>query len=173
MFVLVALVFYLLIGIPIAAVLLRASISLANRFLPDTGGQSRMEEVAVMEPAGSVDQGNPYNSPSVATAVSGGVIPEPSFGQAYGVCIVQAIAGFVLSFVLGLIVGSLGNDASGRMVATVISMLISLPMYAGILMAMLPTSFLRGLLVMLCQFLIGIVIGGIIFGLIVATGLAF
>lgn len=161
----------LFIGIPIAAVILRASISLANRFLRGTDGAAQIQEDPVGETIEGVRRDDPFAAPSVILAEPDGMIPEPAFGQAYGICFLQSILGFFTNFAMTFFLASLG-ERSASWPVLIGGFIVTLLLNAGILVKLLPTSFRRVLLIMLCQMLIGIVVGAVIFGIVVILGLA-
>ena len=80
--VLIVLVFYLVIGVPIGAIVLRAAVALVNKVV---GGAS--QETLVETPSEFsgeyADPENPYNAPTIQTVAAPTVIPEPTFGRAY------------------------------------------------------------------------------------------
>jgi len=144
-----ALVIGVVIGTLVGAVLLRAGIALYNRF---AGGRE-----------------------------APGAVPEPAFGKAMGIMFVTFLVNGVVNFVMGLMLGAGAVAAGSRMggvniVAQLVSIPVSLLVMATMLMAMLPTTFGRGILVTLCYMLVvlfvvvvlGVVFGGIallVFGL--------
>lgn len=101
-------------------------------------------------------------------ASSGSSVPEPSFGQAMLITFVTTVVNFAASFVVGMMVGVGGAAAAargGQAAATGINLLaqaISLPItfliLAGMMAAMLPTSFGKACLVALIYIAIVIVI---------------
>ncbi|MFN0050749.1 MAG: hypothetical protein ACKV0T_01070 [Planctomycetales bacterium] len=112
-------------------------------------------------------------------AGSSSAVPEPSFGQALGIVFATTIANCVVSFGARLVIG--GGAVAGGMspqTAQIISSLVSLPIgvlvMSAMLMALLPTTFGRGLLVSLLYLLVGIlvglVIGVIIFAVVAILG---
>jgi len=170
----VGVVLYLGVVVLIGAVMLRVSIALANRFLGETPGEMIVEGTAI--PGHSpIDPNNPFSAPQVQEVAVAGGIPVPSFGRACVITTAQAIAGFVVSFALGLTIGflmSLGSTdgAAAGIVAQLVSFLVVVPLYGLVLSTMLPTTFRRGLLVLLSQMLIGIAIGLVILVLVLAVG---
>ncbi len=109
-------------------------------------------------------------------------VPEPGFGKALGITLVTMIVNVVVGFMVGLITGGGAAAAGvGAQGAQVISALISLPVgffvMAGMLTAMLPTSFGRALLVTLVQYAISIAIaiaiGLVVFVVVLALGIGF
>jgi hypothetical protein len=126
----------LLIGTVVGAVFLRAAISLYNKLVGGPG------------------------SPSI--------VPEPDFGKAMGITFVTSLVNGVVAFLIGMVMGA-GAAGAGvqpggglNLVAQGIAFVVSLFVGAGMLAAMLPTTFSRGLLVILCYGLIVIVVVGIL-----------
>jgi hypothetical protein len=109
-------------------------------------------------------------------------VPEPGFGKALGIVVLNAIASAAAGFPVGMIVG-LWGQASGidekttQAVAGLISLPIGFLVMGGLLTLMLPTSFGRALLVTLLQyvviFLIALVIGIIAAAVLLALGIGF
>ncbi len=119
----VFLVIGLLIGLAIAAVILRAACALFNKMAGGAG--------------------------------SPGSVPSPGFGKAMLMVLVIGI----IQFVTGIVLGVMGVTANmtpimANLISTPISFLVS----AGMISALLPTSFGKGLGVALCQFIIMILI---------------
>ena len=119
----VFLVIGLLIGLAIAAVILRAACALFNKMAGGAG--------------------------------SPGSVPNPGFGKAMLMVLVIGI----IQFVTGIVLGVMGVTANmtpimANLISTPISFLVS----AGMISALLPTSFGKGLGVALCQFIIMILI---------------
>ena len=127
------------IGLLIGAVILRAAISLCNKFS--------------------------------GTDSSSGV-PEPPMGKAMLIVLVATIVNLVVNFVVGFMIGVAGMASGSSAMQTVqgLAALISLPVgfftQSGIIAAMLPTSFTRGMLVTLCHYLIVFLIAIVIFALV-------
>jgi hypothetical protein len=140
----------LLIGILIAAVIFRAAVSMYNSL---AGGPS---------------------SPSAA--------PEPSFGLAMGIVFVNWLINMVISIILNVAAIGISGGAPApgdppnpvTILLGLISIPISLMVMGGVVSMMLPTTFLRGLLISLCYLVIGIaiacVIGLLIGGLMAVMG---
>ena len=119
----VFLVIGLLIGLAIAAVILRAACALFNKMAGGAG--------------------------------SPGSVPSPGFGKAMLMVLVIGI----IQVVAGIVLGVMGVTANmtpimANLISTPISFLVS----AGMISALLPTSFGKGLGVALCQFIIMILI---------------
>ena len=99
-------------------------------------------------------------------------VPEPDFGKAMGIAFVTWLVNVGVSFAIGFVVGgtaaAMGQARSNAPVA--IAQLISIPpsllVLAGLITAMLPTTFGRALLVALIYVAISLMIAAII-GLIV------
>lgn len=142
--VLCAVVFAVGVGTLVGAVMLRAAAALYNKF---AGGAS---------------------SPSA--------VPEPDFGKAAQITFVTMLANWGVSFVIGLAMGGATSGTNhGELAAAVgqfVSGCIGLLVMAGMLAAMLPTTFPRALLVTLCYLLIGILVAIVIGGFIVVGALA-
>jgi hypothetical protein len=109
-------------------------------------------------------------------------VPEPGFGKAMGIAVVCLLVNLVASVAIGLIVGAGGGVAQAgkgatQLIANLVSIPVSFLVMGGILTAMLPTSFQRGVLVALIHtaiaIAIGIVIGIIVFILLLALGIGF
>jgi hypothetical protein len=148
---LLVLVIALPVGLLIGAVLLRAGISLYNKF------------------AGGLDSPSAVPEPPLLK----------SMGIVLLIGIVNWVTGVVIGFALGTGVGAAagGNpDAAGfaMITAQLVSFAVGIPIEGGILSLMLPTTFTRGILVALCHmlvvFLIGIVLFAVIFGVMAAVG---
>jgi hypothetical protein len=122
------------VGTVIGAVLLRAAISLYNKVAGGAGS-----------PRG---------------------VREPAFGEAMGVtfatCLVNACVGVVLGLVREAVTAAAGPGARGgvNVLTQPAPVAVSLLVMAGLLSAVLPTTFGRALLVVLCYTLIVLVIGG-------------
>ena len=136
-----------LVGTVIGAVFLRAAIALFNKIVGASG-----------PPDG---------------------VPEPLFGRAMGITFVTSIVNAVAGFLIGLVVGA-GAQATeaGKQSATITANLISTPLslliMAGMLTAMLPTSFGKAILVTLLYLVIVVVVVGIIvLGFVVLAALVF
>jgi hypothetical protein len=103
-------------------------------------------------------------------------VPEPGFGKALGIVVVNVIASAVVGLPIGLIVGLVGQGSGlDQKVTQVIATLISLPIgffvTGGILTFMLPTSFGRALLVTLLQYVVIFLIA-LVFGIVAAVVIA-
>jgi hypothetical protein len=104
-----------------------------------------------------------YNS-MVGGPKSPSAVPEPTMGRAMGIVFVTLLVNFAVSFGVGLVVGGGAAAAGGdTQMAGIIAQLVSIPIsflvMAGMLTALLPTTFPRALLVALLEFAISIVIG--------------
>jgi hypothetical protein len=118
---------------------------------------------------------------------SGGPIPEPSLARGMGIAFVVFIANIVVGVVILAVTGGLaaagrgggpfkpggGGDVGTELAANCCSTIIGFFVLAGLLTAMLPTSFGRASLVSLfvhiILFMIGVIIGVV---LVVAFGVA-
>lgn len=132
---LIFLVGALVIGTLVAAIMLRAAVSLYNKM---AGGA---------------------NSPSA--------VPEPPMGKAMGVAIVTTFVNFVVASIVHLVIGwaaaaESARDGGVNVTAQLVSLSIGVLVMAGLLSALLPTTFGRGIVVTLFYFLIALVTGGII-----------
>jgi hypothetical protein len=105
-------------------------------------------------------------------------VTDPPFGKALVIVIVTMLANLMSSFMLGLAIGFAGAAAGidpNRLgvIAQLASIPVGLLVMALMIHVMLPTTFVRGLLVALCYALIvivlAIVIGMIIFLVTAAT----
>jgi hypothetical protein len=101
-------------------------------------------------------------------AGAGTDVPMPSFGWAMVISLVSAImnslAGFVVGLTTGTITRSVGIDERTAMIVTqLIAMPVNVIMIAMVLNSMLPTSFRRGVMIALCQFLIIVALAAIMF----------
>ena len=134
----VFLVIGLLIGLAIAAVILRAACALFNKMAGGAG--------------------------------SPGSVPSPGFGKAMLMVLVIGIIQFVTGIVMG-VVGVVTPDM-GLVTTNLISAPISFLVSAGMISAMLPTSFGKGLGVALCQFIIMVLIIVILVVIFVVIGAA-
>jgi hypothetical protein len=138
-----ALVVGLLVGIVLGAAILRAACSLYNKLI---GGRDMP-----------------------------GAVAEPPFGKAAGIVVVIGLVNLVVGLGLGLAIG-IGGAAMGAnpQALQVITQLLSLPIgflvAAGMLAAMLPTTFGRAVVVTLLQYVIVLVI---VVGVLVIIGVVF
>lgn len=160
------------VGLAIGAAILRAAIALANKVL------GRPAEDRYDDRYDDDDDYDDYEDRPRRRARrrrSNTAVPEPGFWKAVGIVFVIALVNGGVGFVIGLVV-ALGMAGQDPQAAQIVSQVISLPVgfliNAGMLAAMLPTSFARGALVTLFQYLIGIaiavVIGGVLFALLFA-----
>jgi hypothetical protein len=146
------------LGLLIGAVILRAAVSFANKCLPQP--RSRYDD--------DYDDWDDYDDrPRSRRRSSSKAIPEPSMGQAMGIVFVNFIVGFVVSIPINIAMGAgvagAGGDPAARLIASLIQLPIGFLINAGVLTAMLPTTFPRACLVVLFEYLIAIAIGIIIF----------
>ena len=86
---------------------------------------------------------------------SPGSVPSPGFGKAMLMVLVIGIIQVVAGIVMGIL---LVNAGMGIVMLQLVSTPISFLVAAGMISALLPTSFSRGLGVALCQFIISILI---------------
>lgn len=142
--VLCAMMFVLLLGTVVGAVILRAAVSLCNKFL------------------GADDSDGGVPEPSFGKAI----------GITFVTTLVNFVAGFMIGLVIGGAAAVGGADPqAGGIVAQLVSLPVGFLVMAGMLTLMLPTTFGRALLVALCHFLIVIVIVVVIVGIVVGIGL--
>ncbi len=92
---------------------------------------------------------------------SPGSVPGPGFGKAILVVLVTLIVQVVAGIVLGAI-GSLRADMGPAMI-NLISLPLSFLVSAGMISALLPTSFVKGLGVAVCEYIMMIVVFAIVF----------
>lgn len=131
-----SLVIGLLIGTVIGAVFLRAAIALFNKIAGASG-----------PPTG---------------------VPEPAFTKAMGITFVTSLVSSAVNLIFGLATGA-GAAAAGPqagkgvdMMAQLVSVPIGLIVMAGMLTALLPTSFGKAILVTLLYLLIAAIVVGVI-----------
>lgn len=146
------------IGLLIGAVILRGGVSFANKCLPK---ETERDYDDWDDADDDEDDDRPRRRRRRATAA----IPEPGVGKAMGIVFVNFIIGFIISIPINLVMGvGFGNMGGGRgdpmmsLVASLIQLPISFLVNAGVLTAMLPTTFPRACLVVLFQYLIVIAI---------------
>ena len=170
-------IFLLAIVVPISAIVLRAAIAAANRFLtPDQQESSAPDQEKhrdTPEPTVQRDHSNPFSPPATISEnvmVSTYTIAPPSFGRAYVIALVQAVVGVLVSIGFGFLVAAVGIGGQEiRLVSLAISFLVG----SAILSGMAPTTYKRAMFVMLFSYLImlaiALFIGVIIFGFIFAA----
>jgi hypothetical protein len=98
---------------------------------------------------------------------SASAVPEPDFGKAILICFVTALVNSGIQLVLGLVASQMGAATN------LISLPISFIVMAAMLTSMLPTTFGRGLLVALLEFVVIIVVClilGVLFALVFGVG---
>ena len=98
--------------------------------------------------------------PNVAAAV-----PEPDFGKAVAIVFVSMLVNVMVSMALTFAFGGgfvARNDPSSQLIQSAISMPISLLVMAGMVTAILPTTFGKGILIALLYLLVAIAIGIVI-----------
>jgi hypothetical protein len=143
---------FLLIAIPaallIGSVILRAAVNFANRRL----GPARDSVV----PSADEDDWADYPIPGDRTPPSTTQIPMPTVGggmvMTFSVLIVNIIVAAVIQFVIGddpapRHFGFRGPLADGTFIARILTLPANFLVTAGLLAAMLPTTFRRGCLV--------------------------
>jgi hypothetical protein len=152
----------------VAALILRAAVWLANKCLPQPGRRYYDEE-------DYDDEWESYDRPRRTRRGGRTAIPEPSLGWAVVIVIVNGVVQFVINFMIGFVAGAggLANNQGAMIGLQGCSLVLNFFISAGVLTSMLPTTFPRACLVVLFQFLIGLVIAIIIIVPIVAVfGLA-
>ncbi|HCO27144.1 MAG: hypothetical protein CME31_20440 [Gimesia sp.] len=145
------LVVVLPIGLLIGAVILRASVSLFNKFA-------------------GFDEDSRYRVPEPSMLNGMGMLLLSTIANAIFGFLIGAIGGAT-----GMIqVGPEGVDRGGEMLLNLVSLPVSFVIFSAILSSMLPTTFKRAMGVVLCQYLIvlalAIVIGLLVFLVVMATG---
>jgi len=129
---LIIIVLVITVGVLIAALILRAAVTLYNSM----AGSSRTPDA----------------------------IPEPSIGKAMGIIVVASLANAVAGYTIDVLMGGGGGGAAAGRPGAVnpTAQLISLPVgvlvMAGMLAAMLPTSFMRALIVTILYYVVAVVI---------------
>jgi len=146
-----------LVAIPIvfmiAAAILRLSVSFANVFIKTEPPRHSLD---VYPDYGDYEE---FKRGRRSRSESGGGIPVPSTGQAIVIILVTGLINLVLSFGAGLAIGASGVlDKMDRQQAELVFQLASLPIgfltSSLVLAGLLPTSFWRGCLVTICQYVI-------------------
>ena len=154
-----------LLGLLISATILRGAIALANKRLGPP-------PESVYIPADEDDWGD-YPIPGQAEPRAS-VIPTPSAGGRMFTILVIVIVNAAVTFVIRMAVAEDAAVRNGR--GADLSELLTLPvgfvLTAGLLAAMLPTTFGRGCLVTLFYFLICVAIAAVILGPIFFLGWA-
>jgi hypothetical protein len=176
--------FALLIGTAVGAVILRAACALFNKMVGDTGRPARRrpremeeserfgeraggtgivtEEDAEAGRTPALEDRGEFSSPLVTRP---GVV-EPEMGKAMGIVFLTYLVNIVVSFAVGFCLGA-GAGAAGAgkaqvqgvsLLANLIALPISLLVLAGMISALLPTTFGKALLISLLYVLIGLVI---------------
>lgn len=105
----IALIIGLAIGLPIAAVILRASISLLNKWLGTEPVRTEVQDDGFGNSSLDHRSDDPFAAPMTRSIVttSGGGIPEPSFGRAIGIALVAWIVNIAIGFAVALVFGGL------------------------------------------------------------------
>jgi hypothetical protein len=200
MFGLAVLAVVLIVVLFIAAAVLKAAVSFLNKITGNQDDpmpyypsmQQGPQTPSFMGPTSN----NPYAAPTTtgpAPYVSrpGGKIAEPGYGKAIGIVLLRGFvnnaAGFALGFVFGLvapqavpagqadpqdpmaIVREMWTQQLGLMLA---SLAISFFLGALLLKVMLPTTYGKACLVQLLEYLVYLLIAGVILGIIFAISLA-
>ena len=154
----------------VGAIILRFAISLANRVLgPRSESSSTTSQPLVDTPAEfqapSVNSDNPYQSPIHASSREMPLqqaIPEPSFGRAIFIMLSVGILGAAIN----MLISALVQDAAIGLATPLFSLLLNFLITCGVLTAMLPTSFIRAVLVYLFCMLISVGLFVVIAGVI-------
>ncbi len=161
---------FLLIGIPISAVLFRAGIHFANMILRNRVAAG--PELAAEFAGGTLDDSNPYAAAEMAPGAAGGraaedPVPMPDFSRAYVICLVESIITNVVGFVIGFVLGIIAQGSGAATIAAgLLSGVVGFLLSALISSQMLPTTYLRALLVHLMQTVLVFVIAGAIIALV-------
>lgn len=166
----VVLVIAIPIGLLIGALILRAAVWLANKCLPQPA--ARYYDDDDYDDDWDSDEERPRRR-----RPGGGrsAIPEPNLGWAMLIVFVAWIASAVVGFAMGFVAGAggLARNQGAMLGLQGCNLVINFLISAGVLTSMLPTTFPRACLVVLFQFLIGLVIAVIILvPLIVIGGVA-
>jgi hypothetical protein len=99
--------------------------------------------------------------------------PEPDFGSAMGITFITSLVQVVVSFGLGLATG-IGGAAAGaqvqdiKLIAQLISVPVSVLVMATMLTAMLPTTFPRAILIVMCYWAVGLLVAALILTIVFA-----
>jgi len=148
------------IGLMIGALILRAAVWLANKCL--TAPVSRYDD----DEEEYDDDWDEYDRPARRRGRRNNstAIPEPSFGWAMLIVFVNWIVNAGVGFVMGVAAGGAGlaRDPGAMLVLQGCSLVVNFFISAGLLTAMLPTTFPRACLVVLFQFLIALAIAVVI-----------
>lgn len=144
----ICVVFVLLpIGLAIGAVILRAAISMFNKFA-----------------------GYGAENPNQ--------VPEPSMGKAMAIVLITGVANWIVGTLIGAVgAGALKSVAEpwNILIPSLLSLPFSFLVSAGMLTALLPTTFKRGLGVSACEYLVAILVGiaiGVL-AVLIGIGLSF
>lgn len=97
---------------------------------------------------------------------SGNAVPEPTFGRAMLITLVTAVAQFAIDLLIGLVAMS-GDPQEPQRAVQVVSAVASLLVMVGLLSAMLPTTWGRAFLVMLCTVVVGLLVGLVLGAIVV------
>ena len=150
--VIVRLIFQLLIGSLIGAVILRAACALWNKWF----GGSVASSVEPNRPSRDMPQaedGNPYRAPSIASHTTSLIPPYveiPIFSKAFGIILASTFAAWVLAFAFGYTLGRLGGANQRIMIVAMVGGgLMGFLVQAFFTNLMLPTTFKRGLVITL------------------------
>jgi hypothetical protein len=178
-----ALVCQAVIGSLVGAVILRAACSWYNSMVGRSSGRKGYANPPPAPGQLPTHGNNPYASPTTYSHMPDRTdvgVPEPDFGKAWLISFVTILINGMIGFVVGLAIG-LGGAAAGAQgaVPVIISMVVSIPIsflvFAGMLTAMLPTSFGRAAIVTLLYFvislLVGLAIAAVVFAVIFLTGM--
>jgi hypothetical protein len=144
----------------ISSAIMRFAVTLANKCLGPANPKPYDDEWEEWEEYDRKSRGRKNNA----------LIPEPSITRGMGIAFVASVVNFIASFAIGLVFGAGMRGMGGRggpdtvlfILVQGMSLVASFLIWAGILTAMLPTSFGRASLVTLFMGLISFVIALII-----------
>lgn len=145
------------VGALIAAISLRAGVSLANQMAGEMSSRRpakpEAEEWIEHSPM-QKDSDNPYHAPTVTSIAdeTGTITSRVSFGRACGIGLVQSLAGYFVLFVALTFVHTF-NARFDWWAVSIAGVFVLFFVYARIVCWMLPTTYRRGLLVAVFQLL--------------------
>lgn len=100
-------------------------------------------------------------------------VDEPNFGRSVLIVFVRFIANFAIGFVIGLVGAILSGgkmDPAAQLVINGIAAIMGIFVSGGIISAMLPTSYGKGLLISILEFAIVMCIVLVLVGVVFAVG---
>lgn len=99
-------------------------------------------------------------------------VQDLSFGRAMYVVFIGWLAGAAIQVALGFAASSMAGAGGGRtsMLLSLAGVPVQFLVIAAVYSALIPTSYLKGLLIYLVQFLIVIAIAAVVFGVLFAVG---